>query len=125
MKRFMKKTDITSLWEEDGDLKRMKAFFRTIQTASEDNDQVKQSIKQKALEKIANNEEQVGSPLIVNNGLVRRIRIRLRTLLGHRQWRLGIPVVGLELLMILIGQGVMTNKIYPNLWINRLRAQIG
>ena len=114
MKRFMKKTDITSLWEEDGDLKRMKAFFRTIQTASEDNDQVKQSIKQKALEKIANNEEQVGSPLIVNNGLVRRIRIRLRTLLGHRQWRLGIPVVGLALLMILIGQGVMNDTISFN-----------
>lgn len=113
MKRFMKKTDLTSLWEEDGDLKRMKAFFRTIQTASEDNVQVKQSIKYKALEKIANNEGRVVSPLVVNNGLVRKIRTRLRTL-GHRQWRLVIPVVGLALLMIIIGQGVMNHTISFN-----------
>src|SRR5665648_590172 len=80
----------------------------------EDNEQVKQSIKQKALEKIANNEERVASPLMVNNGLVRRIRTRLRTLLGHRHWSVGIPVGGLALLMILVGRGVMSDTISFN-----------
>lgn len=109
MKRFMKRTDLTSLWEEDGDLKRMKAFFHTItvQSDSEGNEQIKQRIKQKALEKMANEEERGGLPVIGKDGLIQRIRTRLRTMLGHRQWKLGISVIGLALLVIFIGQGVM------------------
>jgi len=49
MKWFIKRPDLISLWEEDGDLKRMKAFFHTIQSDSEENEQIKQSIKQKPL----------------------------------------------------------------------------
>ena len=59
MKRFMKRTDLTSLWEADGDLKRMKAFFHTVQLNPEGNEQIKQNIKQKALEKMANEETRV------------------------------------------------------------------
>lgn len=57
MKRFMKRTDLTSLWEEDGDLKRMKAFFHIIQSDPVENEQIKQNIKQKALEKMAKEEK--------------------------------------------------------------------
>ena len=102
MKRFIKRMDLTSLWEEDGDLKRMKAFFHaiTIKSDSEENEQIKQSIKQKALEKMAQ-EERVGLPLIGKEGLVKRIRTRLRMMLGPRQWKLGIAVVGLAMLVII------------------------
>ena len=110
MKRFIKRMDLTSLWEEDGDLKRMKAFFHAvrIQSDSEENEQIKQSIKQKALEKMAQ-EERVGLPLIGKEGLVQRIRTKLRSIFGQRQWKLGISVVGLAMLVI-IGQGVMNGS---------------
>jgi hypothetical protein len=110
MKRFIKRMDLTSLWEEDGDLKRMKAFFHaiTIKSDSEENEQIKQSIKQKALEKMAQ-EERVGLPLIGKEGLVQRIRTKLRSIFGQRQWKLGISVVGLAMLVI-IGQGVMNGS---------------
>jgi len=109
MKRFIKRTDLTSLWEEDGDLKRMKAFFHTIEAATEGNEQIKQSIKQKALEKMSKEEECGGLPVTDKEGLVQRIRTRLRMMLGPRQWKQGILVVGLAMLVI-IGQGVMNGS---------------
>ncbi|HBP64354.1 MAG TPA: DUF4349 domain-containing protein [Desulfosporosinus sp.] len=112
MKRFIKRPDLTSLWEEDGDLKRMKAFFHTISVQSdlEDREQIKQNIKEKALKKMAIEEEQVGLPVTDKNGLVQRIRIRLRILFGHRPWKLGISLVGLAFFVI-IGQGIMNGSI--------------
>ena len=111
MKRFIKRPDLTSLWEEDGDLKLMKAFFHTItfQSDSEGNEQIKQSIKQKALEKMAKEEERGGLPVTSKEGLVQRIRTRLRTMLGPRPWKLGISVVGLALLVI-FGQMFMNGS---------------
>ena len=106
MKRFIKRTDLTSLWEEDGDLKRMKAFFHTIEAATEENEQIKQSIKQKALEKMSKEEEWGGLPVTVKEGLVQRIHARLRVLSGIGRWRIGVSVVGLAVLVI-IGQGAM------------------
>ena len=126
MKRFIKRTDLTSLWEEDGDLELMKAFFNTntIQSDSEGKEQIKQSIKQKALEKMAQEEERVGLPLISKEGLVKRIRTRLRMMLGPRQWKLGIAVVGLAMLVI-IGQGVMNGSfnLLPRMGSNMSIAQ--
>lgn len=109
MKRFMKRTDLTSLWEADGDLKRMKAFFHSVQLNPEGNEQIKQNIKQKALEKMANEEARARLPLVAKEGLVQRIRTRLRTMLGYRQWKLGISAVVIAMLVIL-GQGVMNNS---------------
>ena len=109
MKRFIKRTDLTSLWEEDGDLKRMKAFFHTIQSDSGEIEQIKQSIKQKALEKMAKEEELVRLPVTGKGGLVQPIRTRLCAMLGHRRWKLGISAVGLAILVI-IGQGVMNDS---------------
>lgn len=109
MKRFMKRTDLTSLWEADGDLKRMKAFFHTVQSNPEGNEQIKRNIKQKVLEKMANEEARAGLPLVAKEGLVQRIRTRLRTMLSYRQWKLGISVVVIAMLVIL-GQGVMNDS---------------
>lgn len=113
MKRFMKRTDLTSLWEEDGDLERIKAFFHTIniQSDSDRNMQIKQSIKQKALEKMAKEEERVELPMTAKEGLVQRIRARLRTLLRYRQWKLGVSLVGIVILVI-IGQRIMNDSFY-------------
>ena len=105
---FINRTDLTSLWEEDGDLKRMKAFFNTIQSDSNMNEQIKQRVKQKALEKMSK-EEQVSLPLIDKEGLVQRLRKKIRTFFGYRQWKLGISVVSIAMLVI-IGQGVMNGS---------------
>jgi len=105
MKWFEKRPDLTSLWEEDGDLKRMKAFFYTIEADSEGNEQIKQSVKQKALEKMAR-EERDGSPMTAKRGLVQRIRARLIVLSRIRRWKIGVSIVGLVVLVV-IGQGVM------------------
>jgi hypothetical protein len=107
----MKKTDLTSLWEEDGDLKRMNAFFQTIQSDSEGNERIKQSIKQKVLEKMAKEKEgePIELPLMAKEGVVQRLRSRLGTMLGYRQWKLGITVVSLAMLVIL-GQVLMNNS---------------
>ncbi|KUO77831.1 MAG: hypothetical protein APF81_04185 [Desulfosporosinus sp. BRH_c37] len=109
MKRFIRRTDLTSLWEEDGDLKRMKAFFHNIHSDSEGNEQIKQRIKQKTLEKLAKDEERIDLPLTVKDRLAQRIRTGLRTMLGHRQWKFGMSVVGIAILVI-IGQGALNNS---------------
>lgn len=108
MKRFMKRTDLRSLWEEDGDLKRMKTYFHTIQSDSEDNEQIKQSIKQKALEIMATEEREI-LPVTAKNGFVQRMRTRLHAVLGPRQWKIGISVAVVAMLVIL-GQGVMNGS---------------
>ncbi len=103
MKRF--RTDLRSLWEEDGDLKRVKTYFHTIQSDSEDTEQIKQSIKQKALKIMATEEGEV-LPLPSRVGFVQRMCTKLRALLGLRQWKLGISVIVLAMLVV-VGQGVM------------------
>jgi len=114
MKRFMKRTDLTSLWEKDGDLKRMKAFFDRIQVDSEGNEQIKQSIKQKALEKIVK-EEHKGLTPSSKEGLVQRLHARF-VLSGIGRWKIGVSVVGLAILVI-IGQGVINSSwnLFPRL----------
>lgn len=109
MKRFMKRTDLASLWEEDGDLKRMKAFFHIIETDSESNEQIKQSIKQKALEKMSKEDEWGGLPVTSKDGLVQQIQAKLRVLSGIGRWKIGVSVVGLAILVI-IGQGAMSSS---------------
>ncbi|KGP76250.1 hypothetical protein JT05_05820 [Desulfosporosinus sp. Tol-M] len=108
MKWFIKRPDLISLWEEDGDLKRMKAFFHTIQSDSEENEQIKQSIKQKTLEKMTK-EEGAEKPVTGMNRFVQWIRTRLCMIPGRRQWKLGILVVGLAMFAF-IGQGIMNNS---------------
>jgi len=113
MKPFFDKTDIIALWEEDGDLQRMKEFFYAIEADTEGNEQIKQSIKQKALEKMANTETledvPVSQPVHDKEGFVQRIRLRLRSLGNFRQWKLAIPVAGLAILII-IGQGALNGS---------------
>lgn len=116
MKKFTKRTDLASLWEEDGDLKRMKAFFHIIEAAPEGNEQIKQSIKQKALEKISKEEEWEVFPVTSKQGIVQRIQAKLGGITGIGRWKIGFSVVGLALLMI-IGQGALntTWKLFPRM----------
>ncbi|MGI6120296.1 MAG: DUF4349 domain-containing protein [Desulfosporosinus sp.] len=102
---FRKRTDLTSHWEEDGDLSRIKSFFKAIQLNSEGDEQIKHSIKQKALKKMVNEEEEGELPVTVRQELLLRIRTRLRMMLGHRPWKLGISILGITI-FILIGQGI-------------------
>ena len=115
--RFMKKKDIMSLWEEDGDLKRMTTFFHTIDADIEENEQIKQSIKQKALEKMSKDEELGKAPVICREGFIQRIRTRLRVISELGRWKLGISVVSAAIL-VMIGQSVMNNaswQLFPRM----------
>ncbi|ODA41382.1 DUF4349 domain-containing protein [Desulfosporosinus sp. BG] len=116
MNRFTKRTDLESLWEEDGDLKRMKAFFHIIDTAPEENEQIKQSIKQKALEKISQEEALDVFPVTDKPGVVQRIQAKLRVMTGIERWKIGFSVVGLAILMI-IGQSALNSSwnIFPHM----------
>lgn len=120
MKRFFTKTDLTALWEEDGDLQRMKAFFQTIEADSEGNEQIKQSVKQKALEKMARLESPEEFPVSLNNPdrqtLAQQIRTRLLSWNNFSHWKLSISVVALAVFVI-IGQGAMNNSwsIFPRM----------
>lgn len=118
MKRFFNKPDLTALWEEDGDLQRMKAFFQTIETDSERNEQIKQSVKQKALEKMAKTEELEPLPVYEHEkeGLTQRIRDKILTLRYFRQWKLGLSVAVLAILVI-IGQDALngSGSLFPRM----------
>jgi len=123
MKRFFKKTDITALWKEDGDLQRMKEFFHTIEIDPENNEQIKQSIKQKVLEKMSRTEQEYGISPTYSSGLridqkeslATRIRARI-PMLGNRQWKLGLSVAVIALLVI-VGQDVRngSSSIFPRM----------
>ena len=116
MKWFMKRTDLASLWEEDGDLNQMKAFFQVIEADSMENEQIKQSIKQKALEKMANEEKLGRLPETGKTGLVQRILAKLRVLSTIGQWKIAVSVLGLAILVI-IGQGAMNSSwnLFPHM----------
>jgi len=118
MKRFFNKPDLTAIWEEDGDLQRMKAFFQTIEADSESTEQVKQSVKQKALEKMARTEELERLPVYENEkeSLAQRIRARILTLRHFRRWKLSLSVAVLAVLVI-IGQDALngSGSIFPRM----------
>lgn len=111
----MMKKDGFSLWEQEGDLERMKLFFQKVSPNLEQKDR----IKQLALGKIREEEEksartgmsQSGSMLpelrsIKTDTLRERIRRGLKSFWWRWQWKLAVPVVIL-VLIISIGQAGM------------------
>lgn len=106
MKWQLNRSEPVALWEEDGDLQRMKTFFQTIESESEGNEQIKQSVKKKALEKMARAEEEEVLPVKNQEGFVQRTRVGLRTLIGNFRWKLSLSVAMVAILVI-IGQGAM------------------
>lgn len=106
MKWLFNRSEPMALWEEDGDLQRMKEFFQTIESESEGNEQIKQSVRQKALEKMARVEDEEMLPMDSKEGLVQRTRVGLRALIGNFRWKLSLSVAMLAIL-VMIGQGAM------------------
>ncbi|MCB8814481.1 DUF4349 domain-containing protein [Desulfosporosinus shakirovi] len=128
MKRFFYKTDLTALWEEDGDLQRMKGFFQTIEADIEGNEQIKQSVKQKALEKMTGIEDLKELHVDVNinekESLAQRLRSRLLTMSNFGHWKLSLSVVALAFFVI-IGQEAMNGSlnIFPRMGSTQKLAQ--
>lgn len=110
MKWLLNRPEPLALWEEDGDLERMKAFFQTIETDSKDKEQIKQSVKQKALEKMSRAEETETLPVNKQKGLAQRIWEKIRAALGTFHWKLSISVAMLAIFAI-VGQGVMKGSL--------------
>lgn len=108
MKGFSKKTNLISLWEEDGDLEQMKAYFKTITSDSETNQEIKQSIKQKALDKMVS-EQWGGEPMNDKEKLITSLRKRLSALSGVGRWKLGFVVIAMAILVIL-GQDTLNTS---------------
>ncbi|AET68346.1 hypothetical protein Desor_2808 [Desulfosporosinus orientis DSM 765] len=118
MKGFFDKKDLTVLWEEDGDLQRMKEFFSTIDGDTEDKETIKLSIKQKALEKLAKTEGLEDLP--VYQPRYEKKGFKQWTSLGWwkspGQWKLALPIAALAILIV-IGQGALSNSwsIFPRM----------
>lgn len=105
----MRKKDLIEIWQDEGDLDRMNAFFKIMNADSE----VKERIRQKALSKISNPENDPdqselnnswrGMPVEEEGGLLRRIRGKFQGLTGRSKWKLAISITGLAFL-VMIGQ---------------------
>lgn len=109
----MMRKDGFSLWEQEGDLERMKLFFKSVSPGLEE----KERIRQLALEKIREEEERSGQSGISQKGseipelptnrgpdtFRERIRGGLKSIWWRWQWKLAVPVVAL-VLMVFIGQ---------------------
>lgn len=115
MKGFFDKKDLTSLWEEDGDLQRMKEFFNAMAGDTEDKEKIKLSIKEKALEKLAKTEGLAELPAYQEGKEKRNFqagRYLPKWNLGGRwtgQWKLALPAAVLALLIVL-GQGALNGS---------------
>jgi hypothetical protein len=109
----MMRKDGFTLWEEEGDLNRMKLFFQNIDPGLEQ----KERIKQRALEKIREEDQspQLGTkipdlPEMGAETFRERIRRGIKSLWWRWQWKLAVPVVAL-LLMIALGQVGMNGSL--------------
>lgn len=115
MKGFFDKKDLTSLWEEDGDLQRMKEFFHAMAGDTEDKEKIKLSIKEKALEKLAETEGRADLPPYQGGKEKRNFQAgRYFAKWNWRgrwtgQWKLALPVAVLALLIVL-GQGALSGS---------------
>ncbi|MDQ7093440.1 DUF4349 domain-containing protein [Desulfosporosinus sp. PR] len=112
MKSFKKK-DLISLWEEDGDLEQMRAYFKAIRSESEINEQIKETIKQKALARMAAEEaKQPHAPL--KKPLFERWRAKwfAVSLLSRR--KLGAAVAGLILLLVVAQTALNFGHLFPS-----------
>ena len=115
----MMKKDAFTLWEQEGDLERMKLFFKNVSPSIEE----KERIKQLALEKIHEEEErsaeqgtlQKGSqipelPRSGSESIRDRIRRGLKSIWWRWQWKFAIPVVAL-VLIVSLGQAGMNGSL--------------
>lgn len=116
MKWRLNKSEPVALWEEDGDLQRMKAFFETIEPDIESNERIKQSIKQKALQKMAKAEDEEVLPVKNQIGFFQRTGIGLRALIRNFRWKLSLSVAMVAILVV-IGQGAMDSSwsLFPSM----------
>ncbi|MCO5386467.1 MAG: hypothetical protein NHB14_12655 [Desulfosporosinus sp.] len=109
-------------------MQRMKAFFQTIEGDIEGDEQIKQSVKQKALEKMAIIEDSKQFHVDVNinekESLAQPLRSRLLTMSNFSHWKLSLSVVALALFVI-IGQEAMKGSlnIFPRMGSTQKLAQ--
>lgn len=104
----MRKKESFALWEQEGDLERMKLFFQHTDSGVEQ----KERIKQLTLDKIRL-EEQYGTPVEpITETYSKRVRIhhRIQSMGRHWQWKFALPVAALVLIAYL-GQAGMNGRL--------------
>lgn len=96
----MMKKDVFTLWEQEGDLERMKLFYNNVGPGLEE----KERIKQLAMEKIREDEKQVPqSPYNAPETFRERVLRGFKSLWWRWQWKFAVPVIAL-VLIVFIGQ---------------------
>ncbi len=108
----MMKKDVFTLWEQEGDLERMKLFFNNVGPGLEE----KERIKQLAMEKIHEEEKRILQPETSSKRLEipqspynapetfrERVLRGLKSLWWRWQWKFAVPVIAL-VLIVFIGQ---------------------
>lgn len=93
----MTKKDVIALWEQEGDLERMKNFFENMDSHAEQ----KERIKQLALQKL-HTEEPIGLGA-EPEGFMERVRRGFKSFWWRWQWKMALPAVAL-ILIIFLGQ---------------------
>ncbi|MDA8228103.1 MAG: DUF4349 domain-containing protein [Desulfitobacterium hafniense] len=106
------------LWEEDGDLERMKLFFSNVEANTERKERIKQIALQKLAEvdQVAPNDSRPMSEResidleLRKESLRLRIGRTLKSIWWRWQWKIAVPVVGI-IILIMIGQSGMGNPL--------------
>jgi hypothetical protein len=111
----MMKKDVFTLWEQEGDLERMKFFFQNVDSGLEQ----KERIKQLALKKISAEEQhsaehdafQIGTTIpgflsSESDKLLDRARRGIKSLWWRWHWKLAVPAVALILMIFLGHEGL-------------------
>lgn len=117
----MMKKDAFTLWEQEGDLERMKLFFNNIGPDLEE----KERIKQLAMVKIREEEKRITqleesskwseipqSPYNTPETFRERVLRGIKSLWWRWQWKFAVPVIAI-VLIVFIGQGGVNG--FPNL----------
>jgi predicted DNA-binding protein YlxM (UPF0122 family) len=113
--KSMMKKDVFTLWEQEGDLERMKLFFNNFGPGLEE----KERIKQLAMEKIRLEEKRITqpeesskwseiplSPYKAPETFRERALRAIKSLWWRWQWKFAVPVIAL-VLIVFLGQGGM------------------
>lgn len=106
MKKMAEGAELVSLWEEYGDLERVKSFFQMAEPDQEEQEQIKGRVKEKALEQMRKEEWGASMPLPETESFGQKLLGRLRLLGGGRSWKMGVSLAGLAILVV-AGYGVL------------------
>lgn len=109
------KDDLHSVWEQDGDLELMKAFFYSIDATEVQKERIKERVLEKISQLPVKDEEMLST---VEEGTL-SLWDRIKSLKWHWKWQMALPLAGIVLLLFFTQE--LLNQ--PNLPLDRMAKQ--